>query len=291
MIMLLPLLGRMPRSWIRAAGSLRGRSRWLKSMTDWLPALLRHRDGRIQRGLGRGLRFNGADSAVGFLLGTHDPDVQFAMGRLLQPGMTVYDIGANVGFTAVIAARQVASEGKVVCFEPLAGNAAQIQHNAELNQFTNIEVRQLALGPSDGAAEFRVSESPTWGRLAMAGAAPRQRGIEQVVVRSLDSLAGSEGLPPPQVIKLDVEGAEADVIAGGKQLIATARPVMVIELHHTYAAVLDVLSGLDYTVQPLTRGGELAAHDGEFQVLAYPHERRDVETVWSDWALGKAVLP
>src|SRR5262245_29606214 len=105
---LLRLLDRAPASWIRAAGALRGRSSWFKRMTDWLPGMLRNREGRIQKGLGRGLRFNGANSAVGFLLGTHDLEVQYALSRLLRPGMTVYDVGANVGFTAVLAARRVA---------------------------------------------------------------------------------------------------------------------------------------------------------------------------------------
>src|SRR5271156_963002 len=102
-------------------------------MTDWLPAMLKNQEGRIQKGLGRGLRFNAANSAVGFLLGTHDLEVQYTLSRLLRPGMTVYDIGANVGFTAMLAAKQVGPDGKVVCFEPLAANAEQIAQNAKFN--------------------------------------------------------------------------------------------------------------------------------------------------------------
>src|SRR5580704_9911240 len=105
MALLISVFNRMPTSWIRAAGIVRGRWPWLKKTTDWLPNLLRNREGRIQRGIGRGLRFNGGASNVGFLLGTHDQEVQFAMARLIQPGMTVFDIGANVGFTAVLAAK------------------------------------------------------------------------------------------------------------------------------------------------------------------------------------------
>ena len=286
---LLSVFDRVPAAWIRSAGALRGKSTWVKSMTDWLPAMLRNREGRIQKGLGRGLRFNGANSAVGFLLGTHDLEVQGVLSRLLGPGMTSYDIGANVGFTALLAARQVGSTGRVISFEPLATNAAQIRHNAELNGFAQIDVRCVALGSDDGEAEFHVSAEPTWGRLALAGAAPRQSGVIRVPVRRLDSLVASEQLPAPQFIKMDVEGAEAAVLAGAKTLLGSARPILVVELHHTYPAVLDALAGLDYLVQPLTPSADVAGN-GEFQVLAYPRERSDVEPVLADGAAGKLVF-
>ncbi len=70
--------------------------------------------------------FNGANSAMGVVLGTHDPEVQYALSRLLKPGMTAYDIGANVGFTAMLAAKRVAPDGRVICFGTLAAPAEQI---------------------------------------------------------------------------------------------------------------------------------------------------------------------
>jgi FkbM family methyltransferase len=266
---------------------MRGRSPWIKAMTDWLPDLLRNREGHIQKGLGRGLRFNGASSAVGFLLGTHDQEVQYALSRLLAPGMIAFDIGANVGFTALLAARRVAPSGRVICFEPLDGNADQIEHNARLNGFSFIETQRIALARGDGEAEFFLSEAPTWGRLAQAGPAPKQTGTIRVPVRSLDSLLASGTVPLPHLIKMDVEGAEAEVIAGARALLGAARPVMVVELHRTYQPVVDSLVGLDYEVRPLTSTGEVASTDGEFQILAYPRERSDVKGIWSDLKSGK----
>jgi FkbM family methyltransferase len=284
---LLALLDRVPRSWIRAAGNMRGRSAGLKAVTDWLPDLLRNRDGTIQRGLGRGLRFNGGSSAVGFVLGTHDLEVQNALARFLSPGMTAFDIGANVGFTALLAARQVAPDGRVVCFEPLPDNIQRIVHNASLNAFSFVEVKPIALSRDNGEAEFFLSEAPTWGRLAQAGPAPKQSGIVRVPVRSLDSLYINDALPKPHFIKMDVEGAEADVLTGGRALLAAARPVMVIELHHTYDAVVAALEGLDYVVRPLTATGTVASTADEFQLLAYPRERSDAESTWKELTSGK----
>jgi FkbM family methyltransferase len=283
----LDFVNRMPASWIRTAGAIRGKSRWIKKVTDWVPNILRNQEGTIQKGLGRGLRFNGGNSAVGFVLGTHDTEIQSAFSRLIQPGMTVYDIGANVGFTAMLAAKKVAPTGRVICFEPLAANAEQILRNAALNHFSFVEVRQMALGQTDGEAEFLLSDSPTWGRLAQAGAAPAQSGKLRVPVRSLDSLRANDQLPAVHFIKMDVEGAEADVLLGGKALLRSDRPVLVIELHHTYEAVMKAFEGLDYTVRPLTATGKVASTDDEFQILAYPNDRKDVDSVWVELASGK----
>jgi FkbM family methyltransferase len=255
-----------------------------------LPNALRNREAPIRNGLGRGLMFNGGNSAVGFLLGTHDTDVQFALARLLRPGMTCYDFGANVGFTAVLAAKCVGPTGRVECFEPLPENARQIRVNADLNKFAHVLVQQVALGASDGEAEFRTSHAPTWGRLAEAGATPQESGVIRVPVRRLDSLVTAEGLPDPQFIKMDVEGAEAGVLLGARELLARARPVMVIELHHTYHAVVDALAGLDYTIRPLVSGGQISSTDGEFQILAYPSGHADAEAFWNALVAGEKMV-
>jgi FkbM family methyltransferase len=256
-------------------------------MTDWLPGLLRNQDGRIKSGLGRGLRFNPGPSAVGFLFGTHDPEVQHVLGRLLRRGMTVYDVGANVGFTAVLAAKQVLPGGRVICFEPLQANAELIYHNARLNGFSDVEVRVEALGRQDGEAEFTLSHSPTWGRLAEAGATPEASGTIRVPVRSLDSIRAREKIALPELIKMDVEGAEADVLAGAVGLLAEARPVLVIELHHTGRAVAAALSGLAYRLRVLGSEIDVAALEGEGHALVYPISHAEAEAAWRDTVQGR----
>jgi FkbM family methyltransferase len=267
----------VPASWIRQFGNWRGRWPWFKSRTDWLPALLRRQEGTIQRGPGQGLRFNGGDSAVGFLLGTHDTEVQLALQRLVSPGGVVYDIGANVGFTAVLAARLVGAAGKVICFEPLSANARQIQHNASLNDFSHITVREVALGREDGEADFKVSASPTWGMLARAGAGPdAEIGSIRVPVRRLDSLVAEVGLPLPGLIKMDVEGAELDVLSGSELTLQKSGPVLLIELHGTNASVHELLTRLGYCVHVLgSRSGALQA-PWDAQVIAVPSQRADL---------------
>jgi FkbM family methyltransferase len=190
--------------------------------------------------------------------------------------MAVYDVGANVGFTSVLAARLVGAEGVVVCFEPLPANARQIEHNARLNHFAHIRVCFVALGKEDGEAEFVLSASPTWGRLATAGFTPEKVGTIRVPIRRLDTFVAEAALPAPDFIKVDVEGAEADVLAGAAQTLATARPVLMIETHGTNQAVADALATHDYQLHVLGRKVALRDAPREVQVLCLPAERTDL---------------
>lgn len=281
----------VPGSWIRRAGMWRGRWRWLKAATDWAPALLRRQEGVIQRGPARGLRFNAGDSAAGFLLGTHDADVQAALATLLRPGMVVYDVGANVGFTAVLAARLVGATGRVVCFEPLPANARQINHNASLNSFSHVAVRQEALGTMDGEAAFKLSAAPTWGMVARAGAAPdAEAGVTRVSVRRLDSVVAEAALPAPDLVKMDVEGAEADVLAGAGRTLAAARPVLLIELHGTNRPVHEALTRLGYAAHVLGSRAGVVESRWDAQVVAVPAGRADLAAAVEP-LLGPAAAP
>jgi hypothetical protein len=109
-------------------------------------------------------------------------------------------------------------------------------------------------------------------------------------VRQLDSLVASENLADPQFIKMDVEGAEAGVLLGARKLLERARPVMVIELHHTYQAVVDTFAGLDYLIRPLVSGGQIASTDGEFHILAYPTGHPRAESLWAALVSGEKMV-
>ncbi len=91
----------------------------MRRICAWGASWVKGQDAVILRGAGQGLRFNVAGSHSAFILGNHEPEVQELLESVLRPGMTYYDVGANVGFFAIIAARLVGPSGHVVCFEPL----------------------------------------------------------------------------------------------------------------------------------------------------------------------------
>jgi len=219
----------------------------LKRGFDWCADRFRNRDGIIMQGAGKGLRFNPGRTNAGFLLGTSEPGVQAALVSLLRPGMTFYDVGANVGFLTVIGARLVGPTGRVVSIEPLPGNVQRLQHNVLLNQFKHVTVKELAIGAENTTERFFTSEEPTWGTLASSGRPPsKPTGEIEVQVRTLDSLLHDEMLPCPELIKIDVEGGENSVLLGARETLIRSRPILMIELHGTNSAVAESLRSLGY---------------------------------------------
>jgi FkbM family methyltransferase len=143
--------------------------------------------------------------------------------RALAPGMRVLDIGANYGVYALALARRVGPAGRVTAFEPAAAVAAHVRRSAALNGFAWLAVEQAAVGARAGAGQLHgdVPESRTL--LAAAGAA------EDVRVITLDDWHAANPAPV-DFVKIDVEGAEAEVIAGGRAFFAAQAPLVMLEL-------------------------------------------------------------
>lgn len=249
----------------------------LRRVFAWGASLVKDHDGVIAHGVGQGLRFNVASSHSAFILGNHEIEVQKLLAEVLRPGMIYYDVGANVGFFATIAARLLGPTGKVICFEPLPENARQIEYNARLNGFSNILVRREALGSSNRTETFHTSSEPTWGMLSTVGKLPEKvSGQITVDVRTLDSLRHEAGLPRPDVIKMDIEGAEADALTGAMATLTADRPLLVIELHRTNGAVTEILDKLAYDSAVLGRSIPVRDATWDANIVAVPQERQDL---------------
>jgi FkbM family methyltransferase len=267
----------VPPGFLRFLSLQQQRSKTLRRICAWGASWVKGQDATILHGTGKGLRFNVAASHSAFILGNHETEVQELLANILKPGMTYFDVGANVGFFAVIAARLVGPSGRVLCFEPLPANALQIEHNARLNNFSNVAVRCEALGGSNRTDVFNTSDEPTWGMLSTVGKLPVQAaGQIKVDVRTLDSLCVPGGLPLPDVVQVDIEGAEAEFLEGAFQTLQASRPVLIIELHSTNRAVTAVLDRLGYAYAVL--GSSISVQDVPYDanIVAIPQERHDL---------------
>ena len=270
-------VGLLPRAWIKSASRLQWRHPLAKRAFNAVADRMRHRDGEIQQGIGKGLRFNSGASVAGFMLGTTEIGLQSAFGLFVRPNMTVFDVGANVGFYSTISARLVGSEGKVVAFEPLPANVKMITHNARMNAFKHISVQDLALGKEDGEAQFVISSDPNWGRLASLEAPDAVVGEQTVRVARIDSLVRDKHVPAPGLMKIDVEGAEVDVLLGASETLEASRPILFVDLHGTNAAIADILAKHRYEARVLG-GGNMKLTDARWdaEVIAIPKERTEL---------------
>jgi FkbM family methyltransferase len=267
------IISSLPRSWTEQAAELLRSSPLLKRSYDGLTSSFKNRDGVIASGPAKGLRFNAGQSDSRFLLGTFEPALQEILASHLRPNMTFYDVGANVGFLAVLAARLVGNSGQVHCFEPLPANVEQIRHNAGLNGFSQIAVHPAALAQTDSTATFRVSERPTFGALSDSPmAVDKQIATIEVCVRRLDSLFDEGGLKGPDVIKIDIEGSEIDFFAGAEKVIQRHRPLLLIELHGTNKAVAGWLDKLSYDCA-VVGGGTIEQAGWAALAIATPKEQ------------------
>lgn len=181
----------------------------------------------------------------------------------LQGGIAL-DIGASYGYYGVLLSGRVGSSGLVYCFEPDAASFVRLVHNLSINRCSNVIPVPYAVGSANGLAWWAVNTDQPWlGHLTDTGSVP-------VATIALDTFVTA--LPPGRLrlIKLDIEGAEADVLEASARTLTEARPMALIELHSTpiAARVIRLLRGHNYRVHRVEYQGEERHH-----IWAYPLER------------------
>ncbi|MBA2348885.1 MAG: FkbM family methyltransferase [Solirubrobacterales bacterium] len=212
-------------------------------------------------GLAPRLRLSGAHfapwgaQAFTVLTGVHEPMVQEALRRSLGPGGSFLDIGANIGATSLLAAVLVGPEGSVTALDPQRECVAAVRANAARNGFRHVQAVEAAVSAEDGEAEVIVVADALWTRLASVGEHPLEARRDRVRAVSVDGLLECREIPVPDVVKVDVEGAELDVVAGMHGLLSGRRPVVICEMHGKNCAFCDAMEALGYRVTDLDGPG------------------------------------
>jgi FkbM family methyltransferase len=147
--------------------------------------------------------------------------------------MVFVDVGANDGYYTLFAAGRVGPAGRVLAVEPSTRERINLKRNIARNGLANITVVPVALGAACGTAELRLAQGAhsghnTLGNFANDGVQADR--VEPVPVRTLDDVVGEQKLDRIDVIKIDVEGAEASVIAGGTGVLGAMRPLIILEI-------------------------------------------------------------
>ena len=198
----------------------------------------------ITGGVGRGLKINLRNASADYVSGTNELPVQTAIRDHLRPGDVFYDIGSNVGFFALIAARLVGPAGQVYAFEPVPDNAECIRLNAARNGFDHLTVLPVAVGAGATTGRLLTTSHPGGATLSVADAADDVIGSIDVDVVSIDDLIDEGRLAPPTLVKIDVEGVELEVVEGMARTMGAAAPVVLCELDDATAEGVDRKLGL-----------------------------------------------
>lgn len=166
-----------------------------------------------------------------YVAGTYEPATASVIAKLLKPGDSFFDVGANVGFFTLLAASRVGKTGKVNSFEPVPSVRSSLESNIAVNGFGNVTVHAKAVSNSSGTVV--INEGPTDHKgLSSMRPLDSASGQHKIDAVALDDIADSLG--KVQLIKIDVEGAELLALQGMTKLLKRDRPFIVIEFTDSF---------------------------------------------------------
>ena len=226
------------------------------------------RYGRFSYGVGddrRSIRFDARNrqfSAIYFdaFQPIYEPDVAAAILQFAPTDGVFFDVGSNWGYFSLLLAARPGFKGRIHAFEPWPTTYADLDSVVSQASLADvITTHRLALGASEGQVSMRCGRHSGLAQITEAASAEQLQTVQQVTLDGLD-------LPAPDLMKLDVEGAEAAILEGGRELVRRSRPIIVFE--HTPGedlaqapGVASLLVGLDYDLyQPLPTLRSAAPH-------------------------------
>ena len=177
-----------------------------------------------------------------FLRGSYESSLTRFTQSVVNAGDTFWDIGAHFGYYTLLGSRAVGDAGHVYCFEPSTSNLWYLNHHIAWNQLQNVSVQPFAIGGCVGERLF--------GGDCGTGGGELDRGNQQVHVETIDSLVISARCRPPTFIKMDVQGAETEVLRGGVQTLQSNPMVLQVATHgdQIHGNCLSILKGYGFRV-------------------------------------------
>jgi FkbM family methyltransferase len=206
----------------------------------------------VNDGLGKGLRLRmNPRYDTTYWDGAYEQRIQEIFAKHVTSGAIVYDIGANIGFFSLLAARLAGIQGKVFAFEPDPDNAARIREHIQANQIHTVTLVTAPVWSSSTRVFFARSTDHS-SRLVGTVQASGETGngfFEQAV--SLDEFASTH--PAPTFIKMDIEGGETEALAGATHMFEKSKPLLLLEVHNSNAEeyVKKWLTERAYSYEPL----------------------------------------
>jgi len=199
----------------------------------------------ILQGPLKGKKWIKGSSINGCWLGTYELDKQVLFSKYVKPGMTVFDVGANVGLYSLLSSVLIGGNGKVFSFEPLPENIFYLKKHIELNKLKNVTAIEKAVNDKVSTVRFNFGDNRSAGYIS-------NEGEIEVETTSLDEYI-NQGNPLPDLIKMDIEGAEYEALIGAKEILKTKKPVIFLATHsdELRAKCLKLIADFGYSIKPI----------------------------------------
>jgi len=218
----------------------------------------------VRGGLGAGLHLSiDPRYEAPYAAGLHENALLECLALHLHRGDVFYDVGAHIGFVALVAARLVGPEGRVFAFEPDPENSSRVIHHARINALPQIEVVCSAVWSECTAMPFHRAAVASSRNTGAVIDSPEDFGAAEVIsvpALTLDRFVHEHR--PPRVIKIDVEGGEGDVLKGAEAVLRGAKPVLICEIHgdRALAAVTEWVTQREYSWDWLSQEERFPRH-------------------------------
>lgn len=174
-----------------------------------------------------GFRLLGETSNASYVTGVNESAFLKRIGVSIKGGATVYNIGANIGYTALFLGQHFRNSRKdllVIAFEPEPATFAILEKNVKLNEHLTVECVNSAVGDTDGLVGFSSSGAGDGSARIDDG------GTQKVEVCTLDSFREKHD-SSPDLLVIDVEGFGGKCLGGGRNVLAVERPKIALEVH------------------------------------------------------------
>jgi FkbM family methyltransferase len=207
-----------------------------------------------------------------------ESNVSKMIKRFIRPGMTIVDVGANIGIYTILMAKAVGASGRVYAVEPSTENLELLYKNIELNGLNNVQVIPFAAGMNPQLRKFYLNEASTRNSFYRSSATISTIEVKEI---PLDSVIKE----PVDFVKIDVEGGEIDALKGMTQLLESNpaikllvewNPTMLQQAGHHVGELPGLLRSLGFAVSIVTEDGTLSSHSVEtFLDLWQAHQLDD----------------
>jgi FkbM family methyltransferase len=269
--------------YLRRAPMHPGRWRLIEPAVMMAPLLRTMSGSRVIRAReGFRLRVDGSSQTgrMLYMTGEYEQATTRVIQKILAPGQTMIDVGANIGYFSILGARTVGPHGRITAFEPMGRVRQQLVENLRLNGLANVTVREEALARASGEASFYPGPENDTG---LASLRPLERSAEVRVKQArLDDLWDHQH--SIALIKMDVEGAEMSALEGMEQCLRRHEPDLIVEITDEYlrglgssaASLYAFLDGKGYAAYeigtegrlfPVTSAGQLERCPSQFNAL------------------------